>query len=348
MLPLGLSHYFNPTNNSLIKNSYYNSWIMFSVSALYSPLPAFPGTEGPTIAWNGWNTAAMDQAAVPFPGQPNGLLGFVLTPAQYQARFGELFVAPELLEPYAGNAAGYPAFQRDLYFLLLQASNIFKAALLLSLDEAATHVVADAAGSTAGATIRHIFVSLTAAYGVPTPSELNRQRLLLATPFTGGLSLPTHLLRHTKTHAFLQRAGAAMSEVDKVYYLTISFSAVHAYSSAIEAFERHFPTAAEQTFALLANAVTLAPPAAHMDTAASSGYVLSLGHSSSATVDTRLATIEAHLAALGAKKDKEPKTKYYCWTHGLSISAAHTSATCRNKRAGHQDQATLANKLGGK
>lgn len=38
---------------------------------------------------------------------------------------------------------------------------------------------------------------------------------------------------------------------------------------------------------------------------------------------------------------------HYCWTHGASRNAAHTSATCRNKLPGHLDAATLTDQMGG-
>ena len=37
----------------------------------------------------------------------------------------------------------------------------------------------------------------------------------------------------------------------------------------------------------------------------------------------------------------------YCHTHGTSKNLMHTSATCKNKAPGHQDEATEANKMGG-
>jgi hypothetical protein len=37
----------------------------------------------------------------------------------------------------------------------------------------------------------------------------------------------------------------------------------------------------------------------------------------------------------------------YCWTHGSTANAAHTSATCKNKSPGHQDTATWRNQLSG-
>lgn len=45
-------------------------------------------------------------------------------------------------------------------------------------------------------------------------------------------------------------------------------------------------------------------------------------------------------------KPQLPPTAY-CWTHGASRNTAHTSATCRNKLEGHQDAASLTNKMGG-
>jgi hypothetical protein len=37
----------------------------------------------------------------------------------------------------------------------------------------------------------------------------------------------------------------------------------------------------------------------------------------------------------------------YCWTHGSTANAEHSSATCRNKAPGHVDTATWRNKHGG-
>ncbi len=36
----------------------------------------------------------------------------------------------------------------------------------------------------------------------------------------------------------------------------------------------------------------------------------------------------------------------YCWTHGHWVNQAHTSATCRNKAAGHRDDAASTNTMG--
>jgi hypothetical protein len=56
----------------------------------------------------------------------------------------------------------------------------------------------------------------------------------------------------------------------------------------------------------------------------------------------------AYVAQEGpASFDSNNITLYYCWTHGLSRTAGHTSHTCENKADNHQDSATLDNRMGG-
>ena len=38
---------------------------------------------------------------------------------------------------------------------------------------------------------------------------------------------------------------------------------------------------------------------------------------------------------------------WYCWTHGVTFSPAHTSKTCKKPEKGHKRRATLRNMLGG-
>jgi hypothetical protein len=47
------------------------------------------------------------------------------------------------------------------------------------------------------------------------------------------------------------------------------------------------------------------------------------------------------------KVTRNPHRGNYCWTHGHRVSKEHMSATCFNKAAGHKDDATLSNTMGG-
>ena len=61
----------------------------------------------------------------------------------------------------------------------------------------------------------------------------------------------------------------------------------------------------------------------------------------------RKGTPVATPSAGGPKAAKHPFAGNYCWTHGHRISKEHTSAPCAHKAAGHQDDATATNTLGG-
>ena len=37
----------------------------------------------------------------------------------------------------------------------------------------------------------------------------------------------------------------------------------------------------------------------------------------------------------------------YCWSHGITRNRRHNSKTCKRKKEGHQDDATLNNRMGG-
>ena len=48
-----------------------------------------------------------------------------------------------------------------------------------------------------------------------------------------------------------------------------------------------------------------------------------------------------------SRRSRDTTSTWYCWTHGRTFSESHTSKTCRNRREGHQENATLHNKMGG-
>ena len=52
----------------------------------------------------------------------------------------------------------------------------------------------------------------------------------------------------------------------------------------------------------------------------------------------------AQLKKPQAKQQSRRKPRKYCWTHGW---CAHSGMDCNSKAEGHQDEATLENKMGG-
>ena len=311
-------------------------------------LPRFPGPLSPSLAWQAWKTAAFDAAAVPIQGHLHGLLGFILTPAEYQALAGEVFAPFEHPQVFAAEANLFPIwkYEAEIFYVQCAALASFKQLLLSSLDPTAIAVVADPEGSTATATPRHILATLFAAYGSPLPEEVNSQRLSLMIPYSMEVPIRAHILHHTTVHAFLLRADAGITEVEKIFNLIASLSQCGLYTQAIAAYQRQFPTTLQQTFAALSLeiiALQLTTPTA--PTAASAGYALTVGGAhSSASSTARILQLEALVATLRAPPPPKP-SKQYCWTHG---NTRHSSADCRSPHAGHNTMATAANKLGGK
>ena len=63
-----------------------------------------------------------------------------------------------------------------------------------------------------------------------------------------------------------------------------------------------------------------------------------------------LAQLKKQFQAANKKSggDTTPATgNTYCWTHGWSKNISHTSQTCKSKAAGHKDEATTDNTMGG-
>ena len=69
------------------------------------------------------------------------------------------------------------------------------------------------------------------------------------------------------------------------------------------------------------------------------------------TMLTRIGTLEAAIQATNGNgnnnRRRNENNESYCWLHGRTRRDDHTSGTCRNKKPGHIDTATLHNRQGG-
>ena len=59
-------------------------------------------------------------------------------------------------------------------------------------------------------------------------------------------------------------------------------------------------------------------------------------------------TIAAPTAPTNAVRNRRnPFSQAYCWTHGRTYNDLHISCTCKNRKEGHKENATLHNRMGG-
>ena len=72
----------------------------------------------------------------------------------------------------------------------------------------------------------------------------------------------------------------------------------------------------------------------------------------------KVTNLETTIAKLESKIDKlitlssrrstyDRNSNYYCWTHGRTFNSNHTGKNCTQRKDGHKEDATLANRMGG-
>ena len=66
------------------------------------------------------------------------------------------------------------------------------------------------------------------------------------------------------------------------------------------------------------------------------------------TITNRLESLE-QASKRSSKGSRPPRKDHgsYCWTHGYLVTKNHTSKTCRQRKPGHQEEATRDNNMGG-
>jgi hypothetical protein len=139
-------------------------------------------------------------------------------------------------------------------------------------------------------------------------------------------------------------------ETTKVRSLVIALSSDTSFTNRISAWKMAIPTAAAQTFDLLAEAII-----EHADNHEVSVTSGSLSYASQVVVESpqvfsqdQLITISQLVAlavqAIPTKTNPQPPNSQYCWTHGFT---GHSSSQCKRPAEGHIEKATGKNQQGG-
>ena len=66
-----------------------------------------------------------------------------------------------------------------------------------------------------------------------------------------------------------------------------------------------------------------------------------------AQLTTLMATMQMNPNNNVRRRERDTSSTWYCWTHGRTMNPKHTSKTCLHRKEGHQEEATLENKMGG-
>lgn len=316
------------------------------------------------------NLAVCDSSA----GGDNGLIYLATTAAEYHEYTGgdALPVAPANPGDQPAHVTGATQAQitqanreydsrEKKYDYVKQVSISIKGLLHSAVDDAYTAAVRHPKSGYARCSIADLLGTLQTLYGTLLPRQIDELRDTMAMPHNPDETLANFWRRISDIRCVAADAGAPISDDTTITHTFRAFSKAGVYDVALSKWndksqvDKTLPNFQEfmrhQDFLRLekitaqaagfhgANHVTPEPtyvpvPAAYVP----------------APIAHNQPPPDAHLAAALQRTTlhTEPHSGFgYCWTHGLTTSMAHTSATCERRRDGHQAAATLFHRMNG-
>lgn len=332
------------------------------------PLPALPSLHGPrpTLARMREFFLALNSMAIDLTSTGNGHLGHLaltLAPERYAIQAGNVqFVVP--VNPgvhpvHPANATGPQITEinrahkanHELYIEYTDANVTLKKAVRTAVPDTMIHALSDAETGFANVTVLQIVELLHAKFPVTgTALRTNRNVDLRRTWNPATDSIDTVWANTTTVRAIAAAGGDPITDASAQDGVLEVLEQTGQFGTAIH--EWHNKPAADKTYANLvlhfdqADARRL-----ELLTSRTAGFH---GNALLAADGTTPPTEQALLAPGGAPPALAPPAApartpqlYYCHTHGLSTSAAHTSMTCRSRGPGHDTTATVFNMKGG-
>jgi hypothetical protein len=232
-----------------------------------------------------------------------------------------------------------------------------KTFIVSALDPSSLARLSDAGGITAKS-VPDVMDYLRTTFGTVPAAEIHDMEVALALPFRVGDSIREFTTRHVEIQAALTLAGDPRSPFSQVRSLMAALDQCGLFRLCFELYRHTNP---EPTTHRL-EAVILMALQTHDNrpTVATTGDLRYAAEATNAPLtatqmDVARAIIaaESHALAASAPRRTAPappgrrartETDHWCWSHGF---LGHDSADCVNRRAGHNLNASAANRLGG-
>jgi len=303
----------------------------------------------------------------------HGLLGFLLTPAEYLTLIfpaGHV-PAPFVPIPHPGiepvlavdaNALAVSRhnaewsswkFHYEQHQLQQNQLQTFKVNFLNSLDKTSLTRITDQIHGTRRVTVAAIHTFLINRYGTMVSVDLISLAQTLGAPYQTTSTIEDLLQLHRDSHELAAAQLQPFPEYQKVHLLRASVKPCGIFEPCILGWLLTHSTVATQTFDSLATAITdFNDNFDRTATAASMGYsaAVTLPLSTPSRLEELIAAAVsaaflAHTPSVTTSAPSAMVKLKYCWTHGSNKS--HSSLDCQHRKNGHKERATAANKMGG-
>ena len=174
-----------------------------------------------------------------------GLLGHLLSPAAYEAKFRALGIVdfpyisiPNPVEPVGNNAIEWKRFERNLFLRQTEQSACrnFRHALLSALDSKTLNDIGTPL-QRVDMTIQRIYNRVNELYGNVIGSELEVESQKLAVPLEALADFDHLLETHIAIHALADESRVPVSDFDKLKFLKAAIQHHEGFKLLIELFE---------------------------------------------------------------------------------------------------------------
>jgi hypothetical protein len=283
-------------------------------------------------------------------GGVNGHLGIAMPPAEYLLRAGEAFNLPD----HPGDQADPPAnatgpvivalnrvYDKSLttYATYAYVRETIKQQILLAVEHTYIAFLKEPLFGFADTTITQFLEHLRTTYGTMDATQLETNRSQLSLAWNPDQPLEDFWEHITRIRDIATTAGQPINDATTLQLTLEALRKSGVYDHAITTWEER--PDADQTWANYKIHFTkLDKLRLQRLTAQAAGFHGANQTTTTTPPDTTTAAITGRV-----RSDEIPL--YYCWSHGLGKNPNHTSASCDNKKTGHQMDATIFDRKNG-
>eukprot|EP01031_Cornospumella_fuschlensis_P029596 gene29596-35728_t len=192
-------------------------------------------------------------------------------------------------------------------------------------------------------TVTQILTRLRQVYGKLTHKDLEDANTRMSVFITLGQEVEEFIRIHEEAHSLYDEAGTPMTERNKIQTMTNALKGCDAYEQFTADFYKDHRDLATQTFEALCQELREYQVPTRFNKATS---LLSAAGTASAPVARNPGewNTSNNKRKRNDDDDEEEPRDLYCHTCGLGN---HAGVNCTNKASGHQDKATIDNRMGG-